>query len=71
MAELADIGVVGRSGMGANLALNPAGHGFRVASHNHSPDRITKLVGVLPERFVPYPEPQSLQAAIGAPGRCC
>jgi len=40
---LADVGVWGLGTMGANLALNAAEHGFRVALGNRTPERAARL----------------------------
>ena len=40
----ADIGVVGLAVMGQNLALNIADHGYSVAVHNRSPQRMVDLM---------------------------
>lgn len=40
----ADIGVVGLAVMGQNLALNLSDHGYQVAVHNRSPDKIESFL---------------------------
>lgn len=44
MSDLADIGVVGLGVMGANLALNLADRGFRVAIYDHDQTRVHGLL---------------------------
>jgi 6-phosphogluconate dehydrogenase len=40
----ADIGVIGLGVMGASLALNLEGHGYRVALWNHTEAKVTRLI---------------------------
>ena len=68
MTELADIGVVGLGVMGANLALNLAEHGFRVAVFDHDLARSRQLAqGAFAERFIACGTEAELLAAIQPP----
>ena len=68
MAELADIGMVGLGVMGANLALNLAEKGFRVAVFDRDPDRRAALVkGNFGGQFVDCASSQDLLQAIRPP----
>lgn len=40
----ADIGLIGLAVMGQNLVLNMSDHGFRVAVHNRSPDKVDAFI---------------------------
>src|SRR4051812_27812796 len=46
MAEkaVADIGLIGLAGMGENLALNIAGHGFKSAVYNRTTETTSNVV---------------------------
>jgi 6-phosphogluconate dehydrogenase len=66
MTERAAIGLIGLGTMGANLALNIAEAGHRIAVFNRSPDRTRAFhagAGDLAERIVPT---ESLDALVGA-----
>ncbi len=68
MDDLADIGVVGLGVMGANLALNLAEKGFRVAVHDHDANRRCALAsGAFADRFVDCPSAGALVGAIRPP----
>ena len=68
MAELADIGVVGLGVMGANLALNLAEHGFRVAVYDRDFSKADALSqGEYGARFVTCSTEDTLLAAIAPP----
>ncbi len=41
---LADIGLIGLAVMGQNLALNIADHGYTIAVHNRSPEKIREFI---------------------------
>lgn len=66
----ADIGLIGLGVMGANLALNIAEKGFRVAVFNRTTERTRAFVqeaGPLSERIVPCETLEGLTAAIERP----
>jgi 6-phosphogluconate dehydrogenase len=66
MTERAAIGLIGLGTMGANLALNIAEAGHRIAVFNRSPERTRAFhagAGDLAERIVPT---ESLDALVGA-----
>jgi len=68
VAELADIGIVGLGVMGANLALNLAEKGFRVALYDHDPVRGTDLTGgEFGARFTACGSEDDLLGAIRSP----
>ncbi|MEL6996741.1 MAG: NAD(P)-binding domain-containing protein, partial [Pseudomonadota bacterium] len=68
MAELADIGIVGLGVMGANLALNLAEKGFRVAIFDRDRDKRAALAdGPMHEGFINCPDEPRMLAAIRAP----
>lgn len=68
MAALADIGMVGLGVMGANLALNLAEKGFRVAIYDRSEQSRAALAsGPFGERLVDCASEQELLAAISPP----
>ncbi|MFC6490794.1 NADP-dependent phosphogluconate dehydrogenase, partial [Nitratireductor sp. GCM10026969] len=66
----ADIGLIGLGVMGANLALNIAEKGFRVAVHNRTTARIDTFMreaGALAENIVPCETMEALTKAIARP----
>ena len=68
LSDLADIGVLGLGVMGANLALNLAENGFRVAAYDTEADRRASLAtGDFADRFVDCATPEELLAAIRPP----
>ena len=69
MSELADIGIVGLGVMGANLALNLAEKGFRVAVYDSDPAQRAELVATdqFAPSFVDCPDEETLLAAIRPP----
>ena len=68
MAELADIGIVGLGVMGANLALNLAEKGFRVAIFDCDPNKRAALTdGPMHQGFINCPDEPRMLAAIRAP----
>lgn len=67
MSELADIGLIGLGVMGANLALNMADKGYRVAIWDRDPERVGALAEQAPEMFAPAADPAALLAAIRPP----
>ena len=68
MAEPADIGMVGLGVMGANLALNLAEHGFRVAVYDRDFSKADALAqGEYGARFVTCSTEDALLAAIAPP----
>lgn len=67
MTELADIGVVGLGVMGANLSLNLAEKGFRVALFDSDAGKRTALVNGNDGSFVDCASEQELLAAIRPP----
>ncbi len=68
MTELADIGIVGLGVMGANLALNLAENGFRVAIFDHDAGKRASLAsGPFAGCFVNCPSEEELLKAIRPP----
>jgi 6-phosphogluconate dehydrogenase len=68
--EAADIGLIGLGVMGANLALNIAEKGFRIAVYNRTVERVDGFVGEagdLAARIVPCRTLQALADAIKPP----
>ncbi|MEM1345032.1 MAG: NADP-dependent phosphogluconate dehydrogenase [Pseudomonadota bacterium] len=67
-SELADIGLVGLGVMGANLALNLAEKGFRVAVFDRDPERRAALAsGAFGARFTACENEGALLAAVRPP----
>ncbi len=65
-----DIGIIGLSVMGSNLALNMADHGFQVAGYNRSRAVTDKLVETHPHQNLhPYYELADFVAALKRPRR--
>ncbi len=70
MEKYLDIGVIGLSVMGSNLALNMADHGFAVGGFNRSAAVTEKLVEQHPDpNFTPYYSLPELVAALEKPRR--
>lgn len=68
MSDLADIGLVGLGVMGANLALNLAEQGFRVALYDSDPDRRASMESSdFADRLVICADEQTLVASIRTP----
>lgn len=68
--QQAEIGLIGLGVMGANLALNIAEHGHRIAVWNRTTDKTTAFVanaGELADRIVPTRTLQHLVASIRQP----
>jgi 6-phosphogluconate dehydrogenase len=68
--EKADIGVLGLGVMGANLALNIAEKGYRVAIFNRTPDKTQEVydnAGELKDRIIPCETREQLVESIRAP----
>ncbi|WP_310618374.1 NADP-dependent phosphogluconate dehydrogenase [Flexibacterium corallicola] len=66
----ADIGLIGLGVMGANLALNIADNGYKVAVFNRTPDQTDALIknaAHLRDQFIPCYSLEELTAAIKAP----
>lgn len=68
--DRADIGLIGLGTMGANLALNIADHGFRIAVYNRTVEttrRFAADAGPLQNQLIACESLESLVAAIKAP----
>ena len=67
--QQADIGLVGLAVMGENLALNLERHGFTVAVHNRTQDRVTAFMAGRGKgkNFVAAATPEALAAALKHP----
>jgi len=72
MQAPAEIGLIGLGTMGANLALNIAGQGFRIAVFNRTPARTHDFVetaGSLAQRLVPSDQLDAFVWSIARPRR--
>jgi len=70
MAELAEIGLIGLGVMGANLSLNIAEKGSRIAVFNRTPSRTAEFVaeaGPLADRIIGCESIEAFVAAIRPP----
>jgi 6-phosphogluconate dehydrogenase len=70
MSDQAAIGLIGLGTMGANLALNIAEAGHRIAVHNRSPDKTRAFheqAGALRDRIVPTETLEDLVDALASP----
>ncbi len=72
MAETASIGLIGLGTMGANLALNIASHGHKIAVFNRTPAKTTQFVaeaGDLAATIVPTESLEDFVARLETPRR--
>lgn len=66
--QLLDVGMIGLSVMGSNLALNLCDHGYEMAGYNRSSEVTEKLVQAHPhEKFHPFYELESFIASLKRP----